>query len=32
VLVGTDRARDGDAFLGSLHLDGWEALVAEVQP
>jgi alpha-glucosidase len=32
VRLGTDRARDGEAFDGSLHLDGWEALVAEIQP
>jgi alpha-glucosidase len=30
VRVGTDRARDGEAFAGSLTLRGWEAAVAQV--
>ncbi|MEY2420353.1 MAG: alpha-glucosidase [Acidimicrobiaceae bacterium] len=32
VCIGTDRARDGETFGGSLHLRGWEALVAEIAP
>jgi hypothetical protein len=31
VRVGTDRARDGEAFSGSLQLRGWEGLLAEIQ-
>ena len=30
VRVGTDRARDGEAFSGSLQLRGWEGLLAEI--
>jgi alpha-glucosidase len=30
VLVGTDRARDGEAFTGSLQLRGWEGCIAEI--
>ena len=30
VLIGTDRQRDGEAFVDAVALRGWEGVVAEV--
>jgi hypothetical protein len=30
VVIGTDRARDGETITGSLHLGGWEGLVVDL--
>jgi hypothetical protein len=30
VVIGTDRARDGETITGSLHLGSWEGLVVDL--
>ena len=31
VRIGTDRARDGEAFAGTLRIGAWEGLVVEIR-
>jgi hypothetical protein len=31
VRIGTDRARDGEAFSGSVQLRAWEGVIAEIR-